>query len=147
MLFMLVILLITFIALKIKTPSFPEDNPQDLDSMKTGICLGIALFTLTISFLVCYLEYDWSSLALILLTQSFFHGIVKVGFLGYFIYKTPNLYNFVINSFQLTVVNPVNEFLSGNIILSFASFQPTVPNRIDVIPWKINSLTRVVFIF
>ena len=144
---MLVILLITFIALKNKTPSYPEENTQDQDSMKTGICLGIAFFTLTISFLVFYLEYDWSSLALILLTQSFFHGIVKVGFLGYFIYKTPNLYNFVINSFQLTVVNPVNEFLSGNIILSFASFQPTVPNRIDVIPWKINSLTRVVFIF
>ena len=144
---MLVILLITFIALKNKTPSYPEENTQDQDSMKTGICLGIAFFTLTISFLVFYLEYDWSSLALILLTQSFFHGIVKVGFLGYFIYKTPNLYNFVINSFQLTVVNPVNEFLSGNIILSFASFQPTVPNRIDVIPWKINSLTRVGFIF
>ena len=109
MLLMLVILLITFIALKIKTSSLPEDNPQDLDSMKTGICLGIAFFALTISFLVFYLEYDWSSLALILLTQSFFHGIVKVGFLGYFIYKTPNLYNFV--SSQLTLVNPVNGLL------------------------------------
>ena len=126
---MLVILLITFIALKNKTPSYPEENTQDQDSMKTGICLGIAFFTLTISFLVCYLEYDWSSLALILLTQSFFHGIVKVGFLGYFIYKTPNLYYFV--SFQLNLVNPVFNDL-GTII---ALFKLVVPNnnRIDVI--------------
>ena len=135
MLLMLVILLITFIALKIKTSSLPEDNPQDTDSLKTGIWLAIAFFTLVTIYLGFFLVLKSSSLVLILFTQSFLQGIIKVGFLGYFICKTPNLYNFVINSFQLTVVNPVNEFLSGNIIFkSFASFHPTVPNRIDVIP-------------
>ena len=104
--------------------------------MQTGIRLGIVLFALAITYLVFYLESDMSSLARTLFTQSFFHAIVKVGFLAYFIYKTPNLYNFVMNSFQLNVVNPVNE-LSANLTLSFASFQPA-PNRIDVIPWNIN---------
>ena len=57
MLFMLVILLITFITLKIKTPSLPEDNPQDEDSLKTGVWLGIGLFTLTTIYLGLYLIF------------------------------------------------------------------------------------------
>ena len=133
MILMLVILLITFIALKIKTPSLPEDNPKNWDSMQTGIRLGIVLFALAITYLNFYLGSDMSSLPQTLFTHSFFHAIVRVGFLAYFIYKTPNLYSFVKNSFQLNVVNPVNE-LSANLTLSFASFQPTEPNRIDVIP-------------
>ena len=129
---MLVILLITFIALKIKTPSLPEDNLEDKDSIKTGIWLGITLFTIATIFLGCYLVLHGSSLALILFTQFIFHGIIKLGFLVYFIYKTPNLYNFVMNSFQLNLVNPVND-LGTKFTSSFASFTLTVSNRIDVV--------------
>ena len=129
---MLVILLITFIALKIKTPKLPEDNLEDKDSVKTGICLGMALFTIATFFLGCYLVLHSSSLALILFTQFIFHGIIKLGFLVYFIYKTPNLYNFVMNSFQLNLVNPVND-LGTKFTSSFASFTLTVSNRIDVV--------------
>ena len=130
MLLMLVILLITFIALKIKTSSLPEDNLQDTDSLKTGIWLGIAFFTLATIYLGFYLVLKSSSLALILFTQSFLQGIIKVGFLGYFIYKTPNLYNFV--SSQLTLVNPFNG-LGTKFTSIFALFKPAAPNRIDVI--------------
>ena len=131
MLFMLVILLITFITLKIKTPSLPEDNPQDEDSLKTGVWLGIGLFTLTTIYLGLYLIFhSRSSLTLTFFTQSFFHSIVKVGFLSYFVHKTPNLYNFVMNSFQLNVVNPVNEQKNT---LRLASFQPTITQKVDVI--------------
>ena len=132
MILMLVILLITFIALKIKTPSLPEDNLEDKDSIKTGIWLGITLFTIATIFLGCYLVLHGSSLALILFTQFIFHGIIKLGFLAYFIYKTPNLYNFVMNSFQLNLVNPVND-LGTKFTSSFASFTLTVSNRIDVV--------------
>ena len=129
MLLMLVILLLTSIALKIKTSSLPEDNPQDKISLKTGIWLGITIFTLATIYLGCYLVLENSSLALTLLTQSFLHCIIKVGFVAYFIYKTPHLYNFV--SFQLNLVNPVFNDL-GTII---ALFKLVVPNnnRIDVI--------------
>ena len=132
MILMLVILLITFIALKIKTPSLPEDNLEDKDSIKTGIWLGITLFTIATIFLGCYLFLHSSSLALILFTQFIFHGIIKLGFLVYFIYKTPNLYNFVMNSFQLNLVDPVND-LATKFTSSFASFTLTVSNRIDVV--------------
>ena len=132
MILMLVILLITFIALKIKTPKLPEDNLEDKDSIKTGIWLGITLFTIATIFLGWYLVLHSSSLALILFTQFIFHGIIKLGFLAYFIYKTPNLYNFVMNSFQLNLVNPVND-LGTKFTSSFASFTLTVSNRIDVV--------------
>ena len=127
---MLVILLITFIALKFKISKLPDDNHQDKKSMKTGIWLGIALFSLTLIYLICYLKMYASSMALFLFTQSFFHGIVKVGFLACFIFKTPNLCNFVMNSFRLNMVNPVNDVGCTS---SFASFNHNVPNRIDVI--------------
>ena len=121
---MLVILLITFIGLKIKTSSFPEDNLQDEDSMKTGLWLGIAVFALTSVYLGCYLTIE-SPLALTLVTQFLFHCVVKVGFLVYFIYKTPNLSNYVRHSFQINVVHPVNDLATTiNQTLSF-TVQPT----------------------
>ena len=61
------------------------------------------------NYLRVYLEFDRLPLALTLFIQSFFHGIVKVGFLAFFVYKTPNLHNFVINYFRLNVENPFNE--------------------------------------
>ena len=140
---MLVNLLVTFIALKIKTPSLPEDSPQDLDSMETWICLGIALFTLTMNYLRVYLEFDRLPLALTLFIQSFFHGIVKVGFLAFFVYKTPNLHNFVINYFRLNVENPFFNELTTTLTSFFVSLKPAKSNKIDVIVWKINSLIRV----
>ena len=97
--------------------------------MRTGIWLGIALFTLTLIYLVYYLKNYASSLALTLITQSLFHGIVKVGFLACFIFKTPNLCNFVMNSFQHNLVTPINDLGTSCVV----SFRPTEPNKIDVI--------------
>ena len=132
MILMVVILLITCIGLRVKILKLPNNNPQDQKSMRTGIWLGIALFTIATIFLGCYLFLHSSSLALILFTQFIFHGIIKLGFLAYFIYKTPNLYNFVMNSFRLNLVNPVND-LGTKFTSSFASFTLTVSNRIDVV--------------
>ena len=123
MLIMLVILLSTFIYLKIKTPSLPEDNSQDQNSTK--IWLGIAVFTMAIIHLGFYLVFE-SPLALSLLYQSFHHWIIKVGFLIYFIYKTPNLCNYVKNYFQQNVTHLINEFELSTM------FQPP-NNQIDVI--------------
>ena len=80
--------------------------------------------------LSCILPQNYaSSLALTLITQSLFHGIVKVGFLAYFIYKTPNLCNFVMNSFRHNLVTPINDLGTSCVV----SFRPTEPNKIDVI--------------
>ena len=50
---MLLILLITFIALKIKITRIVNDNnPEDEASMQTGMWLGIALFASTIVYRV-----------------------------------------------------------------------------------------------
>ena len=129
MILMVVILLITCIGLRVKILKLPNNNPQDQKSMRTGIWLGIALFTLTLIYLVYYLKNYASSLALTLITQSLFHGIVKVGFLAYFIYKTPNLCNFVMNSFRHNLVTPINDLGTSCVV----SFRPTEPNKIDVI--------------
>ena len=123
MLIMLVILLSTFIYLKIKTPSLPEDNSQDQNSTK--IWLGIAVFAMAIIHLGFYILFQ-SPLALTLFSQSFHHWIIKVGFLIYFIYKTPNLCNYVKNYFQQNVTHPINEFELSTM------FQPP-NNQIDVI--------------
>ena len=105
---MLVILLITFIALKIKITRIVDDNnPEDEASMQTGMWLGIALFASTIVYVGCYLTIK-SPIALTLVTQFLFHCIVKVGFLVYFIYKTPYLYNHILHTFQISGTRPVD---------------------------------------
>merc|ERR1712004_37837 len=52
---MLIILLLTFVVLQIKTSGPPsEDNPEDQNSMKKGLWIGIAVFALTAIYLACY---------------------------------------------------------------------------------------------
>ena len=123
---MLIILLLTFVVLQIKTSGLPsEDNPEDQNSMKTGLWIGIAVFALTAIYLACYLTfYKSSPLALTLVTQFLFHCIVKVGFLGYSIYKTPNLYNYVNDSFRINFFHPDN-------LMTNAVTQPLAVNQND----------------
>ena len=127
MLIMLVILLITFITLKIKTPSFPEEEQE---SSKTRLWLGIIVFAMAIVHLGLYI-FVKSSLALNLTTQFLHHFIIKVGFLAYFIYKTPNLHNYVKSSFQNNLISPFNDLKTT--FFHYLAFIQPVPNQIDVI--------------
>ena len=127
MLTMLIILLMSFVALQIKAPSLSSEETPEEDTMKTGLWIGIAVFVLSAIYLGWYLTFYRSSpLALTLVTQFLFHCIVKVGFLGYFIYKTPNLCNYVNNSFQINFLHHAN-------LMTNTVTQPLAPNQTDTI--------------
>ena len=63
--------------------------------------------------------------------QMVFSAINKVIFPAYYIVRTPNLYEYVSQVFQIYVVNPLLE-LKSRVLQTIDFFTPN-PNQIDVI--------------
>ena len=97
---MLIILFLWFIVLKMKIPKFPEDEQDEKATLKRATWMGIFVSLLGLLCMGLYVMFKHSPIALTLANQFIVNSVVKVGFVLYFISKTPNLYLYVCKCFK-----------------------------------------------
>ena len=128
---MLILLCVSFVTLKIKSPSFPEDNQDECekDNIKRALWMGIAVSLLGLTHISLSVILTHSPIALTFINQFLCNSIVKVGCMMYFICKTPKHFDYVRNFFQYRV-----NFLCF-LLQQFLDFFRSPPNQIDCIIW------------
>ena len=126
---MLILLCVSFVTLKIKSPSFPEDNQDECekDNIKRALWMGIAVSLLGLTHISLSVILTHSPIALTFINQFLCNSIVKVGCMMYFICKTPKHFDYVRNFFQYRV-----NFLCF-LLQQFLDFFRSPPNQIDCI--------------
>ena len=130
MIFVIVILLLTFIAIKKYSPTLPEDN-QNEESWATRWSGEIFCFILFCSIVLginfFYPQIDWSTAFFILL-----NFILRVGFPAFYIYNFSPLKKYVIKLLKKKILIPFAQSKENvNCMGSNRMFRPPPHNEID----------------
>ena len=130
MLIILVILLITFIGLKIKSPALPQNQDEQKESNKL-ICFGVisSVIFIVIMAWLAFATYN-KKIELFFFVGTLFRVLDTILLPCYFIFSTSNLKEYALNRISKNLIVPLQQFVIV-ICNCLSKMKPT--NQIDVV--------------